>query len=117
MFQPNQFTLILMAVCFFLFHMLSGVAEAQSLSRPDGTTLRIVSYNVSHTSVFPPDDGSPPPSNTNRVENFARLVKALDADIGGQQEVMYSSNQKAAVTEKGIVKYMQNLTGATWHPA
>jgi len=104
-----------MAVWFFLFHLLSGVAESQSLSRPDGTTLRIVNYNVFHTSVFPSDDGSPPPANTNRIENFARLVKALDADIWGLQEVMYSPNQKAAVTEEGIVKYMQKLTGVTWH--
>lgn len=115
MFQPNRFPLTLMAVWLFLFHMFSGVAEAQSLSRPDGTTLRIVNYNVFHTSVFPSDDGSPPPGNTNRIENFARLVKALDADIWGLQEVRYSPAQKAAVTEKGIVEHMQNLTGVTWY--
>lgn len=117
MFQPNGFPPALPAALFFLFHLLPGVAGAQSLDRPDGTTLRIVNYNVFHTSVFPSDDGSPPPANTNRIENFARLVKALDADIWGLQEARYSPDQKAAVSEEGIVRHMQDLTGETWHSA
>jgi len=113
--KPNKSTFIAMSRWVILLCLIMCNVQSQTLNRPKGTLLRVVSYNVFHSSVFPSDNGSPPPSPTNRIENFARMVKSLDADIWGLQEVRYSPAQKAALSEEGIRKHMQGITGEAWH--
>jgi len=93
-----------------------------TLERPEGTQLRIASYNVYWGSVFPQDNGEPPlpegrKSIDDRRRQFLRVQQALSPDIWALQEVLYGDPQRETKSVAGITRYFSEATGTPWHSA
>jgi endonuclease/exonuclease/phosphatase family metal-dependent hydrolase len=95
-----------------------GTCGAVTLDRNSGSELRIASYNVMRSSVFPLDNGNPGKTGTAaRIEGFKRIADAINADIWAMQELMYDGNDQPGRTPAGLKKYMEKLTGRTLYMA
>jgi endonuclease/exonuclease/phosphatase family metal-dependent hydrolase len=92
-------------------HLGTGLSAV--LPKPANTKLRIANYNVEHSHVFPLDNGSS--SGAPRIDGFARIAKALNADIWAMQEVLYGPAEQAGRTDKGVRNYFQKITGVNWY--
>lgn len=81
------------------------------IERDVETKLRLVSYNVHYSSVFPQDDGMWESNKPNRVAKFKRVFKALDADIWAFQEVFHSGTEFKVRTPETIKAHLETVSG------
>jgi endonuclease/exonuclease/phosphatase family metal-dependent hydrolase len=80
------------------------------LARPAGTSIRVLTWNVYRSSIFPPDGEAVDLVASNRPAQFARVLRALQPDVVCLQEVTMAVARTAA-----LVNYILPLpTGHTW---
>jgi endonuclease/exonuclease/phosphatase family metal-dependent hydrolase len=65
--------------------------DVRFLERPDGTDLRIATYNIWMNSVFEDADSQ---------SRFARVVRAVDADVWALQETWASTSKVASLFDR-----------------
>ena len=88
--------------------------DFQFLKRPSSETFRVMSYNVNWDSIFP--DGDPLNHSLRefeRVEAFARVMRAVQPDVVCLQEINYLRGREA------LGEFMANAVGSdeTWNIA
>jgi endonuclease/exonuclease/phosphatase family metal-dependent hydrolase len=93
-----------------------GACNTVSLHRIAGNHLRIGDYNVLRSSVFPRDNGDPQ-GNQARIDAFARIAKAVNADVWAMQELLYDGKDQPGRTPAGVRKHLASITGVNWNMA
>jgi endonuclease/exonuclease/phosphatase family metal-dependent hydrolase len=68
-----------LAVCGVLYWQ-GGQARADFLDRPNSSAVRVASWNIYFSSIFPD-------VNLERSQKFARVLNAIDADVWAFQEI------------------------------
>ncbi len=71
------------------------------LAKPEGSTLRIASYNVFRTRIF----------KNNREESFKRLHNALQPEIWLLNEMFYSDDPAPESEGDAFLQHVKNFTG------
>lgn len=122
--KPIDHHMSLLMLCYFASGALFVNAQTTppKLNRSSGTDLRLASYNVYRTSVFPRDNGAIDETRPDRLEAFSRIAKAIDADIWMLQECIYGPDDSVGRTEAGLAEYFQTIlpadpndSEARWH--
>jgi len=81
-----------------------GVPHSDTLQRQNYSDVRVMSWNVTLDSIFPPDGV--------RHESFVRIIRAIDPDVIGLQEIMRPEN--AAKLKKLMNRYVPLEDGQSW---
>ena len=92
-------------------HLYAQTQPGQ-FNRAEGTEFRLASYNIYFSSTFPRDDGSASTRQPDRIEEFARVTKAVDADIWMLQEILYGRHEHEGRTREGLLRAFQKNTPA-----
>ncbi len=81
-----------------------GVPHPDALQRQNYSDVRVMSWNVKLTSILPPDGV--------RHESFARIVRAIEPDVIGLQEVMLPD--QAEILVQLMNRYVPLESGESW---
>jgi endonuclease/exonuclease/phosphatase family metal-dependent hydrolase len=80
------------------------------LSRPTGASIRVLTWNVYRSSIFPKDGEAVDPAADTRPAQFARVLRAVQPDVVCLQEVTMD-----VARTKALVNYILPLpAGHTW---
>ena len=101
---------LVLPVCFVLIAACAeaperGVPHSDILQKQNYSDVRVMSWNVQTSSILPPDGV--------RQESFARIVRAIDPDVIGLQEVLRPGQAETLV--QLMNKYIPLSKGASWH--
>src|SRR4029453_4153967 len=77
--------------------VLAGEPAHKFLAKPTNAAIRILTWNVYRSSIFPQDGEAVDVSAANRPAQFARVLKALRPDVVCLQEVMVNVARSAAL--------------------
>ncbi len=90
--------------------VLAAQASPGFLGRPSEASIRVVTWNVYDSSIFPQDGEAVDVSAANRPGQFARVLRALKPDVLCLQQVPESAARSAA-----LVDHILPLPdGSTW---
>jgi endonuclease/exonuclease/phosphatase family metal-dependent hydrolase len=81
------------------------VPHPYALQRQHDSEVRVMSWNVKRNSIIPPDGA--------RHETFARIVRAIDPDVIGLQEVLRPN--LAEQLKRLMNSYVPLADGKSWH--
>jgi len=81
-----------------------GVPHRDALQRQNYSDVRVMSWNVKLTSILPPDGA--------RHESFARIVRAIEPDVIGLQEMMFPD--QADILAQLMNRYVPLEKGQSW---
>jgi len=90
--------------------LLSGQPALGFLSKPTTKAVRVLTWNVYHNSIVPPDNQAPDVAGAGRPAQFARVLRALQPDVVCLQEVTAPPRRSAALVDQ--ILPLQN--GRTW---
>lgn len=94
----------------------SAATSGETVEKASPSDLRIGVYNVMRSSNFPKDDGDRGAWG-DRIDGFARIASAVDADIWSMQELLYGGVDQPGRTPDGVKAHLARITGKTWNMA
>lgn len=105
----SQLRKLLLSALFLLLAACAANNEGraphlEALQRLNYSDVRVMSWNVKLTSILPPDGV--------RHESFARIVRAIEPDVIGLQEVMLP--HQAEILAQLMNRYIPLERGASW---
>ena len=93
-----------------LMAVLAGQPSPGFLGKPSDASIRVVTWNVYNSSIFPQDGEAVDVSAANRAGQFARVLRALKPDVLCLQQVPENAARSAA-----LVDHILPLPdGSTW---
>jgi endonuclease/exonuclease/phosphatase family metal-dependent hydrolase len=90
--------------------LVTGQPVQGFLGKPTPNALRVLTWNVYHNSIVPPDDQVADVAGAGRPAQFARVLRALQPDVACLQEVTSPPQRSAALFDQ--ILPLQN--GRSW---
>src|SRR4029453_14575459 len=79
--------------------LVTGQPTQGFLGKPTTKALRVLTWNVYHNSIVPPDDQVADVAGAGRPAQFARVLRALQPDVACLQEVTATPQRSAALVD------------------